>query len=307
VNQFEEIIIEESINICEQLSGYAAMEGEQTACHSISSTEVSLDWGPNNPLKKAIVAIQALLLLGTVLTIYLLFNYKSVNIFKDLADTFVYFKTMYLYPYAQRFTLGDAFSEIGLTLGLAFSTTLIGGIIAVFLGILGSHNLVTERVADICQSLLTLIRAVPTIVWVLIFIWTIGLGSTAVIMGMTVHSISYLSKAYSKSFEDLDRSVIEALMAGGASWWQIVFQAVIPASFSCLLAWTFLRLEINLANALAFGVFAGVGGMSFDPLLASSLYFDLREVGPIAYSMVAFAILLEMGSMNLNLQKRRYP
>ena len=306
MNQFEKIIMKESINIYEQLNSYAPKEGEHAFCKGMSSTEGSLDFGPNNPLKKVTVAIQALLLLVAVLTIYLLFNYKSVNILKDYANPLVYFKTMDLYPYAQQFTLGDAVWEIGLILGLAFSTTLISGIIAVFLGILASHNLAPKRVADISQCLMTLIRAVPTIVWVLIFVGALGLGSTAVIIGMTVHSISYLTKAYAKSFEGLDRRVIEALMAGGANWWQIIFQAVILSSAKDLLSWTFWRLEINLANALAVGAVAGAGGMRFDLFMASGFY-DLRDVGLSTYLIVAFAILLEMGSLNANLQKWRQP
>ena len=56
------------------------------------------------------------------------------------------------------------------------------------------------------------------------------MGSAAAVIGMTFHSVSYLTKAYSESFEDLNVSVIEALKASGANWWQIIFQAVIPSS-----------------------------------------------------------------------------
>jgi phosphonate transport system permease protein len=61
-----------------------------------------------------------------------------------------------------------------------------------------------------------------------------GLGRAAAVIGMTFRSISYLTQAYAESFEELDKSVIEALKASGADGWQIVFQAVIPSSATCL-------------------------------------------------------------------------
>ncbi|MEJ2626820.1 MAG: ABC transporter permease subunit, partial [Pseudolabrys sp.] len=180
-----------------------------------------------------------------------------------------------------------------ITLGLAFLTTLFGGGIALLLGLLGAQNLAPRWVTNVVKAFVAIIRAVPTILWVLIFAVTAGLGATAAVVGMTFHSISYLTKAYAESFEDLDRSVIEALKASGASWWQIVFQAVIPSSSTYLLSWTFMRFEINFANAVAMGAAAGASGVGFDLFMASGYYFDLREVGLITYIILAFAIALE--------------
>jgi phosphonate transport system permease protein len=72
-----------------------------------------------------------------------------------------------------------------------------------------------------------------------------------------------------------------------------VFQAVIPSSFSYLLSWTFLRFEINFANAVAMGAAAGASGVGFDLFMASGFYFDLREVGLITYIILGFAMALE--------------
>ena len=61
-------------------------------------------------------------------------------------------------------------------------------------------------------------RAVPTILWVLIFTVAIGLGPETAVTGLLFHSVAYLVKAYSESFEEVDPGVIEALRASGASW-----------------------------------------------------------------------------------------
>ncbi len=260
------------------------------------------------PLNRPSIVIRVILLCLSVLTIYALLtmDYKGVDVLKGFSDTFNNFNTMFLQPHSNRFTLWKALYEVVITLGLAFLTTLFGAFIALFLGLLAAENLSNKIVTNIIKGFIAFIRAVPTILWVLIFAVAAGLGSAAAVIGMTFHSVSYLTKAYSESFEDLDKSVIEALKASGANWWQIVFQAVIPSSITYLISWTFMRFEINFANAVAMGAAAGAAGIGFDMFMASGFYFDMPEVGLITYIILAFAIVLEMISTNMKgkLQKR---
>ena len=69
---------------------------------------------------------------------------------------------------------------------------------------------------------------------------------------------------------------------------------MIPSSATYLLSWTFLRFEINFANAIAMGAAAGAAGIGFELFMASGFYFDLREVGLITYIILAFAMTLEV-------------
>jgi phosphonate transport system permease protein len=61
-----------------------------------------------------------------------------------------------------------------------------------------------------------------------------------------------------------------------------------------MIAWTFLRFEINFTTAIAMGAAAGAGGIGYDLFMAGTFYFDLRELGFITYIVVAAVILLEM-------------
>ena len=250
---------------------------------------------PVKPLTKETVVIRLLLLVLAVTTVYALatVDYGGVNLAKAVADTLANLEIIFLHPGGAHLSFSRALYEVIITLGLAFLSTLFGGSIALFLGLLGAQNLAPKPVTNVIKAFVALIRAVPTILWVLIFAVSAGLGSAAAVIGMTFHTISYLTKAYAESFEDLDRSVIEALKASGANWWQIVFQAVIPSSSTYLLSWTFLRLEINFATAVAMGAAAGASGVGFDLYMASGYYFDLREVGLITYIILAIAMALE--------------
>ena len=121
---------------------------------------------------------------------------------------------------------------------------------------------------------------------------------------MTFHSAGYLIKAYSESIEEMDGGTIEALKASGAGFWQIIFQAILPASISYMVAWTFLRFEINFATAIAMGAAAGAGGIGYDLFMAGSFYFDLQELGFITYIVVAAVILLEIFATRIKAKVR---
>jgi phosphonate transport system permease protein len=241
-----------------------------------------------------------LAVLATI-TIYCLVTMSSggVNVLQATGDTLRNFKTIFFQPHSHRLTVGDAFIEIVMTLGLAVLSTILGGCVAFVLGLLGAQNLAPRWITNIVKGIVAFVRAVPTILWVLIFAVAAGLGSTAAVIGLSFHTVGYLTKAYSESFEDLDRGVIEALKAAGANWWQIVFQAVIPSSATYLLSWTFLRFEINFANAVAMGAAAGAAGIGFDLFMASSFYFDLHEVGLITYFILATAVILEVAATRM--------
>lgn len=248
------------------------------------------------PFNKSSFVITATLVVLLILTIYgfLTFDYKDLQFWDAVLSTGETIRTMFLEPQMNHFTFGEALKQVSITLGLAFLTTIFGGVIALFLALLAARNLSTKTASVVVKAIVSFIRAVPTVLWVLIFAVAAGLGGVAAVIGMTFHSVSYLVKAFSESFEELDKGVIEALKASGAGWWKIVFQAVIPSSMSYLISWTFMRFEINFAVAVAMGAAAGAGGIGFDMFMASSFYYDVREVGFITYLILAFAIVLEL-------------
>lgn len=248
------------------------------------------------PLTKEKLVIRGILLLLVLLSVYgfYSFDYKDITLLSGITSTLANFKVMFTEAHFVHFTFWDAVYQVFVTLGLAVLTTLFGGIIALFFALLAAQNLSSVRVSNTIKGIVAFIRAVPTVLWVLIFAVAAGLGSVAAVVGMTFHSVGYLVKAYSESFEEMDNGVIEALKASGASWWHIIFQAVIPSSITYLVSWTFLRFEINFGVAVAMGAAAGAGGIGFDMFMASGFYLDLREIGTITYFILVVAVLLEV-------------
>lgn len=240
------------------------------------------------------IKLTVFILLGLTIYGFLTFDYKNINVAEAISNTLSNAGTMFGQPRIKYNTVPGALNALVMTFSLGALATIFGAVIAFFGALLCARNIANPVIAGIIKSLVAFIRAVPTILWVLIFTVAAGLGSVAAVVGLTFHSAGYLIKAYAESIEEIDGGTIEALKASGASFWQIVFQAILPASISYMTAWTFLRFEINFTNAIAIGAAAGAGGIGYDLFMAGYFYFDLRELGFITYIVVAAVILLEI-------------
>jgi phosphonate transport system permease protein len=240
------------------------------------------------------------------LTVYgfLTFDYGNVNFAEAIASTWGNIRTMFGQPRLTHNSLTGALWALLITFSLGILSTITGAIIAFFGALLCARNIANPVVSNIVRSIVALVRAVPPILWILIFSVSAGLGGVAAVAGLTFHSAGYLIKAYSESIEEMDMGTIEALKASGASYWQIIFQAVIPASISYMTAWTFLRFEINFTNAIAVGAWAGAGGIGYDLFMAGSFYFDLRELGFITYMIIISVVILEVFATRIKAKVR---
>lgn len=238
-------------------------------------------------------------LIGLTIISFANFDNRGVvlsDAFMSLIDGF---RSLLFEARLKNVTVNEMLWQLLITICLGLLTTVFGAIIALFLALFAAQNLSPKWVTNIIKGITAIVRAIPTVLWVLIFAIAAGLGSVAAVIGMTFHSAGYLIKAYSESFEEIEGGVIEALKASGANWWQIVFQAVLPSSITAILSWTFLRFEINFSTAIAMGAAAGAGGIGFDMFMASGFYLDLRELGAFTYTILLFAIMLEWSATRL--------
>jgi len=200
---------------------------------------------------------------------------------------------------SERVQLSHLLSGLLITVGLALLSVVVGAVISFFFALMASRNLSPKWLTQIVRSVMSIIRSVPAILWVLIFALSIGLGTEAAIVGLIFQGMAFLTKAYSETIEEIDYGVIEALKSSGATWWQIVFQAVLPSCLTALLSWTFIRLESNFGHALAVGAAAGAGGIGFQLVLSGGMQNDFREVGVIIYLLIAVSVIFELVSMKL--------
>lgn len=206
---------------------------------------------------------------------------------------------MFFHPGLSNTTFVQLIQALLESILLAFLTTLIGSVIAFVLALVSFRQLVPAWVGLAIQSFMALIRAIPNVLWVLIYSVVFGLGANAAVIGLTFHSVAYLTKVYTDSMEELGPDAIETMRAMGLKNGPIIRQALVPNFIPSYLSWTFIRFEINFADAVAVGAAAGAGGIGYQLFMASSFYFNFHEVGVIVYLILVFAILLEIASYHL--------
>ncbi|KRK51770.1 binding-protein-dependent transport systems inner membrane component [Companilactobacillus paralimentarius DSM 13238 = JCM 10415] len=237
-----------------------------------------------------LVFVSLLLITGFTLTHLDTANVQLNAAVKELTSTL---HQMFLQPSTGSDGLGELLQGLGMSLLISIMTTIIGAVFGFFFAVLASKNLTNVYLGTIIRVVMAVVRAIPTIIWALIFSIVCGLGSTAAILGLSFHSVAYLTKAYSESIEGIDKSTIESLEVTGSKFWVIVFQAIWPTIMASFVSWTFIRLEINFANAIAVGAAAGAGGIGYQLFVASGMSFDFHEVGFIVYLIILVTFLLE--------------
>ena len=257
-------------------------------------------------LTKPKIYLYATLSTLAIITFYTLItmDFGGVDIAEATGHFFKDLKTMFFSPkLSDRYTYSQVFQSLAVTIALAALTTIIGSFVALFLSFFAAKNLSNRYISKTVKLGITFFRAIPTILWVMVFSVVANVGVEAAIIGMSFHSVAYLVKAYSESIEEIDSEIIEALKSTGASFWKIIFQAVLPSTITSLLSWTFIRFEINFTNAVLVGAAAGAGGIGYDMFMSGSMYFDIREIGVFVYMIFGVAIMLEFISYLL---RKRY-
>lgn len=236
----------------------------------------------------------AVLFLLTIYT-FATMDFGGVNVKIATRSLFKDLKLMFFSPrLSDRYTFLEVLNDLLITISLAILSTIIGSVIALFLAFLSAKNLSGAKTSKIIKVIMSFIRAIPTILWVMVFSVVANIGVEAAVIGMTFHSVAYLVKAYSESFEEIDNGIIEALKSTGASFWQIVFCAIFPSTITSILSWTFIRFEINFTNAVLVGAAAGAGGTGYDMFMAGTMYFDIQEIGVFVYLIFSVAVILEL-------------
>lgn len=236
------------------------------------------------------VFVSLVLITGYTLTHLDTAGVKVNTAFRELMTTL---DQMFLQPNTGTDGFAMLLQALGSSVLLSILTTIIGAVFGFFFAVMASKNLTNAYLGAGIRVVMAIVRAIPTIIWALIFSIVCGLGTTAAILGLSFHSVAYLTKAYSESIEGIDESTIESLKVTGAKFWVIVFQAIWPTIVASFVSWTFIRLEINFANAIAVGAAAGAGGIGYQLFVASGMSFDFHETGFIVYMVVLVTFVLE--------------
>jgi phosphonate transport system permease protein len=158
------------------------------------------------------------------------------------------------------------------TIDLAIFGTVGGVIMALPLAILAAVNMTPSRAFYYAaRGLIGFCRAVPDLVWALLFVTAVGLGPFPGALALSVHSVGMLGRLFAETIENMDTAPIDALALTGARRLQIFTHGIIPSILPSLLGIALYRLDENIRSSVVLG-FVGAGGIGFELLSAMSLF-----------------------------------
>jgi phosphonate transport system permease protein len=183
---------------------------------------------------------------------------------------------------------GEFLSATGETLGMAFLGTLFAAIIAFPLAFLGASNVVRNRIVHfIVRRFFDMFRGIPSLIWALIFVASIGLGPMAGVLALMMSDFAALAKMGAEAIENTDRKPVEGVTATGATRLQILRFALLPQVLPVQLSQALYFFESNVRSAAVLGI-VGAGGIGY--------YFsDLARNGEwpmVAFILIVFLILV---------------
>jgi len=163
------------------------------------------------------------------------------------------------------------------TVDIAIFGTLAGVAMALPLAVLAATNVTPSRALYYAsRATIGFTRAVPDLVWALLFVTAVGLGPFPGGLALAVHSIGMLGRLFAETIENMDMAPIDALALTGANRMQVFAHGVVPSVLPALLGIGLYRLDENIRSSLVLG-FVGAGGIGFQLLTAMNL-FQYREV-----------------------------
>jgi phosphonate transport system permease protein len=187
------------------------------------------------------------------------------------------------------------------TVDLAIFGTVFGVLMAVPLAVMAAANVTPARpLYYLARGVIALTRAVPDLVWALLFVTAVGLGPFPGALALAVHSIGMLGRLFAEVIEDMDFGPVEALTLTGASRLQVFAHAVVPGVAPSLLGISLYRFDENLRSSLVLG-FVGAGGLGFQLLTAMNL-FQYQTVSLLLIATFILVMAAERGSALLRKQ-----
>lgn len=173
------------------------------------------------------------------------------------------------------------FKAILVTVEVAVWGTIMAAVISLVLSIGAARNLFGSNyvVYSISRILLSILRSLPDMIWALIFVAAVGLGTFPGVLALTVYSCGELGKLYAEAIENIEPGPREALESTGSGIFKTIRWSIVPQIMPEIITYSLYRLESNVRHAFILGM-VGAGGIGFELMVAMRL-FKYQDVSTI--------------------------
>ena len=147
------------------------------------------------------------------------------------------------------------------TIQIAIIASLIGCALALPIAFLASRvtspNLATYLID---RGVLSVVRALPDVLYALIFVAALSIGPLPGILALILFNIAVVAKLLSETVDGVDPGPIEAARASGANRLLTVRWAVLPQVLPNYVAYSLYAFELNIRASAVLGI-VGAGGI----------------------------------------------
>ncbi len=174
------------------------------------------------------------------------------------------------------------------TIRIATLGSLLGALLALPLAVLTARNLVAPKpLAWLAKGLLDIARAIHTLVFGLVLVGIVGLGPTAGILAIGLHSMGTYGKLFAEAIESLDMAAIDAVRSVGATPDQVFFNAIWPSVLPQFVSSHLYVWEFNIRDSTILGLI-GAGGLGLLITEATALF----QWGRLATVLIVIVVLV---------------
>ena len=158
------------------------------------------------------------------------------------------------------------------TLAMATAGVALAFMVAVPLALAATHALSVSRIGpgpgrwrgtllrQAARGVLTLLRAVPELVWALVLVRAFGLGPAAGVLALAITYGGMLGKVYAEILESGDTRPARALLEAGSGRLAALGYGLLPGAAQELASYTVYRWECAVRASVVMG-FVGAGGL----------------------------------------------
>jgi phosphonate transport system permease protein len=198
--------------------------------------------------------------------------------------------------------LQPVIQQMIVTIFQAFLATTLGALFALPFSFLAAKNLTGRSklsfwIYYLTRSVFNVLRSIEALLYVVIFIFWVGIGPFAGMLALAVTSFALIGKLFSEAIENIETGPIEAVNATGANRLQMIAYAIIPQITPPFISYLLYQWDINIRMATIIG-FAGGGGIG----LTLTTYFgslQYHKAGTVVAFIVVIVALMDFASAKL--------
>ena len=209
-------------------------------------------------------------------------------------------------PYAWEYVCGmvppdwsvlpSLIEPLGETLRMAILSIAISSAVALGVSFLAAKNTSPYLVTYIlARGFINGLRAMPTLLWALLFVSLVGLGPLAGVFGLVCHCVGTLGKYFSEAIEVVGAKIVdvaEAMRLDGAEEWQMIRYGLLPEVAPLFSGYILYYFEWCVRVGTMLGL-VGAGGLGLRLTMSIRLF---RRQETLA---IVIVILVMVGAVDL--------